>query len=296
MSDPTTDVLRTEEDSERLGLTQLAVGEVPAEVESWLARLALLYGVPFDHVVADDTMLPPESIRFFYLDANWVEAMVDGAFSVGVHSDRDLRFHRVLHTTVREATAVASGTLRRTLRGEQALDAPVQDTRVRGGFLLRSEIVSGWPGIEVVGYAGAEAAGPEVALLRLDRIAPDLLLALFDEVPGLIVLNEPREGLHFGVTSTTLPHGAEAAGPSETFSVTTRDLSQDVAPPSGEVTVSWRGASAHGRLDLAATAASVERDERVQTLVAGREFGPGDFAAQMVSTAASQHFVPTEDV
>ena len=40
MSDATTDVTRTEQDSERLGVTQLASGEVPVEVESWLARLA----------------------------------------------------------------------------------------------------------------------------------------------------------------------------------------------------------------------------------------------------------------
>ena len=32
----------------------------------------------------DAGMLPPESIRFFHVDAGWIRAAVDGALSVGV--------------------------------------------------------------------------------------------------------------------------------------------------------------------------------------------------------------------
>ncbi|HTF04001.1 MAG TPA: hypothetical protein VK826_08245, partial [Bacteroidia bacterium] len=56
---------------------------MPQPLTDWLSRLALLYGVPFNYLVPDEGMLPPESIRFFYLDINWVEALVDGAFSIG---------------------------------------------------------------------------------------------------------------------------------------------------------------------------------------------------------------------
>ncbi len=281
---------------ERLGLPQLAGADVPPEVESWLARLALLYGVPFEHVVADETMLPRESIRFFYLDANWVEAMVDGAFSVGVHSQRDLRFHRVLHGSVREATEVAAGKLRRDLRGEAVSEEAVSeeeassDSRVRAGFLMRSEIVSGWPGLEVTGYEGAEAgdAGADVPLLRLERLAPDLMLCLFDRVPDLVVVSEPREGLHFGLTDGQ---------------VTTRDLSDadgaredaDAARQTGRVDAVWRPhrSDLAGRVDLGATADVLANDGLVQRgLVGGGVFGPGDLAAQMISTAMKQHFDP----
>jgi hypothetical protein len=34
-------------------------------LNNWLARLKLLYGVPFNYLVPDEGMLPPESIRFF---------------------------------------------------------------------------------------------------------------------------------------------------------------------------------------------------------------------------------------
>ena len=43
----------------------------PAMVSEWLARLRLLKGVPFPHLVPDEAMLPPESVRFFQLDFNW---------------------------------------------------------------------------------------------------------------------------------------------------------------------------------------------------------------------------------
>lgn len=34
-------------------------------------------------MVADEAMLPPESIRFFYLDNSWLDALIDGAFGIG---------------------------------------------------------------------------------------------------------------------------------------------------------------------------------------------------------------------
>ena len=197
---------RLEADVELLGLTELADGSVPTEVEQWLARLALLYGVPFEHLVPDGSMLPVESIRFFHVDANWIAAMVDGAFSVGVHSQRDIRFHRLLQPAVSEATAVASGTLRRRLRGESVPEhraAATRDDRTRGGFLLRSQIVAGWPGLEVAGYRGTSTTSDPVEIVRLDRLTPDLLFCLFAEIPSLVVLSEPPEGLHFGVGRQT---------------------------------------------------------------------------------------------
>ena len=57
--------------------------EVPADIAAWLGRLLTLAGVPFGYLVPDEAMLPPESIRFFRLDENWVRALLDGAFSLG---------------------------------------------------------------------------------------------------------------------------------------------------------------------------------------------------------------------
>ena len=77
------------------------------------------------------------------------------------------------------------------------------------GFLLRSRAVSGWPGMHVRAYdrelaEGDDAIVPEsdtrrLRLLRLERLAPAVLLALFDGVPAVVHIEEPRRGIQFGV-------------------------------------------------------------------------------------------------
>ena len=57
-------------------------------VVSWLSRLRLLEGVPFPYIVPSEGMLPNESIRFFHVDRNWLDALVDGALSVGIIDSR----------------------------------------------------------------------------------------------------------------------------------------------------------------------------------------------------------------
>ena len=56
---------------------------LPDDVVTWFGSLAGLHGVPFSYLVPDERMLPPESIRFFHLDPNWIDALIDGAFSIG---------------------------------------------------------------------------------------------------------------------------------------------------------------------------------------------------------------------
>ena len=62
---------------------------MPAELRNWLVRLRLLEGVPFANLVADSELLPPESIRWFYLDRRWTDAIVQGALSVGTINTDD---------------------------------------------------------------------------------------------------------------------------------------------------------------------------------------------------------------
>ena len=70
-------------------------------------------------------------------------------------------------------------------------------SRVAGtitGFLLRSRAVTGWPGLHVRAYDGEPATGdnaiiPEcdprrLKVLRMERLAPAVLLVLFDGVPA----------------------------------------------------------------------------------------------------------------
>ena len=186
-------------------LLQPTAPPIPGAVHDWLGQTALLFGVPFEHIAPDSRMLPTESIRFFYVDSNWIESLIDGAFSIGVHSDRDIRFHRVLQFRIRDEAAIAAGKLRDRQRGEDdSTPAVPADTRIRAGFLLRSALVSGWPGLEVEAFEGTTDSTPKLKPLRIERLAPDVLIAIFPAIPGLVRLNEPAEGFHFGTSNNTL--------------------------------------------------------------------------------------------
>jgi hypothetical protein len=96
----------------------------PPEVSTWFDQSNVLKGVPFNYLVPDSRMLPEESIRFFEVDPLWVDCLLDGAFSLG-------RVTEVDH--------------------QQDFQHIIADNRYprMSGLLIRSEAVSGWPGMLV---------------------------------------------------------------------------------------------------------------------------------------------------
>lgn len=171
---------------------------LPQEIVAWLARTALLHGVPFANLVPDERMLPVESIRFFYLDRNWIDALLDGALSVGIQSSRDSLLQQILRDPLHDAVDAALSEVRGALRPVPAGTPPPLGTMA--GFVLRSALVEGWPGLEVRAWSSADSAAAEpMRPLRLDRVAPGVMIAIFPDVPVKVELNEPSEGLVFGV-------------------------------------------------------------------------------------------------
>ncbi|PQJ29845.1 hypothetical protein [Rubritalea profundi] len=96
----------------------------PPEVSTWFDQRNILKGVPFNYLVPDSRMLPEESIRFFEVDPLWMDCLLDGAFSLGRVTEVD---HR------------------------QDYQHIIADNRYpkMSGVLIRSEAVSGWPGMLV---------------------------------------------------------------------------------------------------------------------------------------------------
>ncbi|MEO6713571.1 MAG: hypothetical protein ABIM89_09110 [Mycobacteriales bacterium] len=189
-------------------------GVVPAPLVRFLARLRLLEGVPFSYLVADADLTPPETIRFFYLDRNATDALVEGALSVGTVNSSDRVQLEQLYAVVRDEVDKAE----RLVRMKDA-DAPVVDAAGRPigaggpitGFVLRSRLVSGWPGLHVRAYSKdtlrddrtipeMDTSPDRVRLLRIERLAPAVLLVLFDGVPKVVHIEEPRCGIQFGVS------------------------------------------------------------------------------------------------
>jgi hypothetical protein len=168
---------------------------LPPDVTDWLANLSLLYGMPFEYLVPDVRLLPIESIRFFYIDPNWIRRAIDGALSIGTTSSRDNVFNEAFYEQVYDAVQAAIPLVRQTLRGAKQ---PGQITvgATTSGFLFRSAVVAGYPGLEVIPTLG----GKPVPILRLDRVSSDIMLALFNGVPDHVEVRQPPEGLHFGIS------------------------------------------------------------------------------------------------
>jgi len=244
---------------------------MPDSVVDWLARLRLLCNVPFAYLVPDHRLLPSESIRFFYLNRNWTDAAVDGALSVGAVASKDRAQLQALHATLRAA-------LDRWERRVWARDAQATPTEgpaeVVTGFLLRSRAVSGWPGLHV----RASHDGHQLQLLRMERLAPAVLLVLLDGIPDRVVIEEPRAGVQFGV-------GPPSAGqPQAARSIVVRDPGTGQPAGLAPLAVPFR-ADAPGVIHVA------ELVQRLKTTnLFGSDVGSGELALQLLQFPYRQGF------
>ena len=71
----------------------------------------------------------------------------------------------------------------------------------KSGFLLRSRIVTGWPGVEVTAATSATQDPNLPQILRFDQIADGVLFCLARGLIKEVTFREPREGITFGVGS-----------------------------------------------------------------------------------------------
>lgn len=159
--------------------------DAPEALTVWLKRLERLYGVPFNYLVPNERMLPNESIRFFNVDFNWLFALLEGACSIGTFSEADAIQH-----------AVTQPKLRRQTRFHRLAASPDAPGRVTG-FLMRSQIVPGWPGLEVLAYDKGGTALDNV--IRMERLAKSILLFAVEGVIDKLIIREPATGLHYGI-------------------------------------------------------------------------------------------------
>lgn len=137
---------------------------IPPGVNAWFEGVGRLEGIPFNYLVPDERMLPPESIRFFILDWLWLECLHDGAFSIGPVSKYDKDLHAALPKPSRSIT----------------------------GFMLRSYIVASRPDLLVNGDGGASP-------WHMDHLSKDILICLFQGRQNVVDIHLKPEPMHFGV-------------------------------------------------------------------------------------------------
>lgn len=181
------------------GETQLEQIKIADDLVEWIARLVLLYPVPFHYLVPHQSLLPSESLRFFHLDDNWVDALVDGAFSIAVRTvdEKRKKYRAELQATL--SRIVYQHRLR--LQGKNPEWEPSETFMgvPKSGFLLRSRVVTGWPGVEVTVKTSAKEDPNLPLILRFDQIADGVLFCLARGFIQEVTFREPREGLTFGV-------------------------------------------------------------------------------------------------
>ncbi|WP_461124409.1 hypothetical protein [Saccharothrix stipae] len=264
---------------------------VPLDLSQWLARLRLLEGVPFAYLAADSEVLPAESIRFFYLDRAWTDALVQGALSVGTVNSGD----RAQLATVYDHVRAEVDEEERRVRlpgGEGVQQGPAGTVT---GFLLRSRAVSGWPGLHVRAYTAEPASAddemiPEsdprrLKVLRMERLAPAVLLVLMDGVPAVVHIEEPRQGVQFGVR-------LKAAGQAGQFTawVPGRNAQTSRDVPGVSVDVPFRP-NAPGVVDVEGLAESFVKHKA--DLKTGDDLDAAELALQMVRFPYRQVFGDT---
>lgn len=172
-----------------------------------LAEMTLLHGVPFEYLVPDARLLPEESIRFFRLDPDWTSALHEGVLSVGQQSSADTIARR---SRGEPLVAGRLAAVRDRRRGRQVdTSAAARASRERAsesgivtGFLLRSTLVTNYPGLQVRAYDSTDPAAPPLQIFRLDRPAYGVLFALFDGLIAAVEIEEPHHGIRLGVDET----------------------------------------------------------------------------------------------
>ncbi|MFG2099749.1 hypothetical protein ACGFJ5_04035 [Micromonospora echinaurantiaca] len=253
---------------------------LPPYVEHLLARWSLLHDLPFRYLVPDARLLPPESIRFFRLDTGWLERLRAGALAVGGDGSRERAGTRTVLPRVTAAVTEQLPLVREVQRTRMSIPVAADllaEARAAGeltaaagevpvtGFLLRSSLVSGWPGMEVRAWTSDDQAvvrpgvDPDelarsrpdlvVELLRLERLSPSVLVALFRGAPRLVWLEEPPQSVQFGL---------EADGPGWRAPIRT-----GAGPDLGSVAVPMRSGPVPGVVDVKGLAAALDQAHRL---------------------------------
>ena len=129
-----------------------------------------LINIPMHYLITDPAHVPEERLRFFYIDQNWIEALVDGALSLGNQIDPTTdRVRRAMKLQI-------NNYLNEKYPGLKYL--PMMP---RYGFFLRSAVVTQFPDLKV--EAAPEKIGGTSMLLRHEVLSKDLMIGLLSAPP-----------------------------------------------------------------------------------------------------------------
>lgn len=167
-------------------------------VLKWVLDRMYLANIPPHYMINDPSHLPPETIRFFAVDTNWTDVLVDGALSLANHLERsDDMIRRAIQHGIRRHLDTPSPGLGRK--------PPIP----KYGFLLRSELVTAFPDMVITTEPSQlpnEQEQLKPVLIRHELLDTNVMLCLFDRPPRKgtfesVVLSQPPHQPCFSIAS-----------------------------------------------------------------------------------------------
>ncbi|KAF3909884.1 hypothetical protein ABW21_db0207136 [Orbilia brochopaga] len=149
-----------------------------AMVQSWVHDKLHLASIPAHYLIPDKSYLPEETLRFFYIDENWTDALIDGALSLANQFTT-----KPEEDYCRLALKDAIGDYLR--KDDPKLGYPPQMPKY--GFLMRTNVLVQFPDLTVSARFNKlrtlEDEKPKAPILVQRKLAPDIMLCLFDYAP-----------------------------------------------------------------------------------------------------------------
>jgi hypothetical protein len=170
-----------------------------------LAQWYLFHQIPFQYLVANEKLLPTESLRFFYVDQQWQHALIDGALSVGMSSSFDAEFYQIVKQTVYRQVQTHCQHLRQqgiSPKDNNGKETVSDQIGLMSGVIVRSNLVVYWPGLEVEAF---DENGELLVILRMDHLSEEVLLVIVSGIIATIHITEPLESLSFCSVETPPP-------------------------------------------------------------------------------------------
>lgn len=175
----------------------------PEEIREWISQLKLLKGVPLSALIGDEKQLPPESIRFFYLDGNWTDQLINGALSVGAGNEKGKSINRSFLADFhlfgrRDIHQPRKSCIHENQRQFYRQNADqLEESGQITGFIMRSRLVKLWKGLE---SDAMDKNGAKLDILRMEQLSGEIMLCLYQGEVAKLQIKEPKEGLRFGAS------------------------------------------------------------------------------------------------
>ncbi|RBA19812.1 hypothetical protein FPRO05_09112 [Fusarium proliferatum] len=191
-----------------------------AAVIAWVCDALFLANIPWYHLFMEPSSLPPNSVRFFYVDPTWLNAYLDGALSIGNHVEGD-------QDSVRAAIKLQLQKFFTTKNAKSGYQPQVPIS----GLLVRSPLVADFEDLGI--EAPRRPDDSRATILRRVKLAPDILLVMFDRVltndefpQGIEICQPPHEQSFLAYTGTIENGKIEMAY----RNITTKPASSDNVP------------------------------------------------------------------